>query len=98
MIQSSQQYGLSLKPLNDKDHSELELLDVSTKLLLMILSTNVCIIKSYRPNDSIREMYEHVMRILKHKHKFELNKKETYLPLLNSTQLNSRNNIFYSKI
>ncbi len=36
-------------------------------------------------------MYEHVRGILKHKHKLELDKKETYLPLLNSLNSTQRN-------
>ena len=40
-----------------------------------------------RPNGSVCGIYEHVRGILKHKHKLELDKKETYLPLLKLTQL-----------
>ena len=55
----------------------------------MIMSSWFCIIIWCRLNDSVRGMYEHVKGILKHKHKYELVRNETYLPLLKLIQLNS---------
>ena len=46
--------------------------------------------KGCKTNDYAHGMYEYVRGTLKHKHKLERNKKETYLPF--STQLNTNKN------